>query len=393
MTYTYTRPVATLSVAAFAVLWSFGAAAAPAKSAIDILKKKGMDPAALQGVDKELAVPSSMVDAAKKEGTLKFRFNMSPKLYKAMIKPFMERYPFAKIEYTRGVGAGRAVKPLLAFKTGRYVADIVGGFGSSMQGYMDAGALEKMSGLPSFANIPNGMKDTKGYWAGYQLANWCMSYNTNKIKKADLPATWWDLVKAGSPLSGGRVGVGNRAHLWLINLWGAYGGDTIRNKFMPAFFDNLKPQLRKEGINGIMKLASIGEFDVAMPSAAYRVKIQVDKGAPLGFHCPEPVPQYFTEVGIFKNSPRVNTAKLLVNWILSREGQLVQTAVIGSAPIHKDLQNAAYFPYGEEIKGKKVALRTIDLLLNDLPKVYEVWRPAWQKAGGPARKKRGGKKK
>jgi iron(III) transport system substrate-binding protein len=378
-----------LLVAATAMAACFAAPAASApKSAVKLMKGAGMDPAVLNGSESDFAGLGSIVSAAKKESTLKFRLTFSPKHAKQMLAVFKERYPFAKVEYTRGVGAGRAVKPLAAFKTGRYIADIVGAFGSSMKGYTDANAMENISGLPSFNNIPKNMRSSKGEWAAYQTANWCMAYNTQRIKKSDLPKTWKDLVKSGSPLAGGRVGVGNRVHLWLINLWGAYGPAEVTNNFLPAFFGTLKPQLRKEGINGLMKLASIGEFDVSMPSALYRIKIQVKKGAKLAAHCPEPVPRYFTNITIFRNSPRVNTAKLLVNWLLSKEGQVLQSVVVGAAPVHKDLIDEKYYPYGEELKGKQVALRDINLLVNELPKAKKVWNKAWREAGGPSRKKR-----
>lgn len=364
-----------------------GAASAP-KSAIKLMKGAGIDPAVLNGSESDFAGLDSIVSAAKKEGTLKFRLTFSPKHAKQMLAVFNERYPFAEIEYTRGVGAGRAVKPLAAYKTGRYVADIVGAFGSSMKGYQDANAMENISGLPSFNNVASNMRSPNGVWAAYQTANWCMAYNTERVKKSELPATWNDLVKSGAPLAGGRVGAGNRVHLWLINLWGAYGPEHITNNFLPAFFGTLKPQLRKEGINGLMKLASIGEFDVSMPSALYRIKIQVEKGAKLAAHCPEPVPRYFTNITIFRNSPRVNTAKLLVNWLLSKEGQVLQSVVVGAAPVHKDLVDEKYYPYGEELKGKKVALRDINLLVNELPKAKKVWNKAWREAGGPGRKRR-----
>ncbi len=383
-------------IASMAILVAFAASASAASipgETKKILKSSNISLDALKGLDQELNVPKAWIKGAKKEGTLKFRLTYSPKHFRKMFKVFNARYPFVKIEYTRGVGAGRAVKPLAAFKTGRYIADIVGAFGSSMKSYQSAKAMENISGLPSFNNIPKNMRSKNGFWAAYQTANWCMAYNTNRVKKADLPKTWKDLVKKGTPWAGGRVGVGNRAHLWLINLWGAYGADEITNNFLPAFFHNLKPQLRKEGINGLMKLASIGEFDVSMPSALYRIKIQVKKGAPLAAHCPSPVPRYFTNITIFRNSPRVNSAKLLVNWLLSKEGQLLQSAIVGAAPVHKDLMDAKYFPYGEELKGKKVALRDMRLLVEELPKVYKVWNPAWRNAGGPARKKRGKKKK
>jgi len=376
-----------LLLAATAMAAAWGAPAMAASPLVTkTLQKAGIDPAPLKGSESDFAGLDAIVEAAKKEDTLKFRLTFSPKHAKAMLEAFNERYPFVKVEYTRGVGAGRAVKPLAAFKTGRYIADIVGAFGSSMKEYTDANAMENIGGLPGFNNIPATMRSKDGTWAAYQTANWCMAYNTKRVKKSELPATWKDLVKPGSPLANGRVGVGNRVHLWLINLWGAYGADEVTNNYLPAFFGTLKPQLRKEGINGLMKLASIGEFDVSMPSALYRIKIQVDKGAPLAAHCPDPVPRYFTNTTIFRNSPRVNSAKLLVNWLLSMEGQLMQLAIVGAAPVHKDLIDPKYFPYGEALRGKKVALRDIHLLVDELPKAKKVWNKAWREAGGPGRK-------
>lgn len=106
--------------------------------------------------------PKSTLGTLKKAGTIKVRLNMAPKLYKLMIKPFMERYPFAKIEYTRGVGAGRAMKPLVACKAGRHIADIVGGFGSSMEDYLKENALEPIGDPPAFASVRRDFKNKDG---------------------------------------------------------------------------------------------------------------------------------------------------------------------------------------------------------------------------------------
>ena len=308
------------------------------------------------------------------------------KLMQKYLAVFNERYPFIKVQYTRGVGAGRAVKPLIAWKAGSPTTDVVTAFESSMKDYQDADALTEINMLPAWNGIPDMYKDPKGRWAGLNLANWCMAYSTERVKKSELPATWDDLVKPGAPLGGGRLGVANRAHLWLLNLWGVMGPEKITNDFLPKFFKNLKPQLRKEGINAMMKLIAIGEIDVALPIAAYRAEIQNKKGAKLGFHCPGIVPQYFTGFALFRKSPHEYSGKLFVNWMLSKEGQLARLSAIGTAPSHKDLQQAKFVSFGDEIIGKKIGLRTVELLTVELPKLYKVWNPAWQNAGGPKRK-------
>jgi len=369
-------------VAAAAFVCQVAAAEVP-KATLDLLNKGGYGEADLAGLDKELAVPAAWIEAAKKEGTLLFRFNVDEKVWTELASAILARYPFLKFEYTQGVGRGRAVQPLAAFQTGRLIADVVTAFGSSMEDYLKADALEPIADLPTYGAVPDDRKDAKGLWTGFMLSEWCLSYNPTRIKKENLPKTWKDLVAKDSPLAGGKLGMGNRAHLWIINLWGAYGADYVKSEFIPAIFRDLKPQLRKEGIDGLIKLASIGEFDAAVPSAPYRVKLQADRGAPVAVHCPEPVPLYFTEIGLFKNSPRKHGAKLVLNWLLSKEGQLVHKVVVGATPIHKELNDPKYVAYGEEVIGKKVALRTIAMLIDDLPKVYEAWNPAWQQSGGP----------
>ena len=113
------------AIAALAVAgWAAQSAAETPKSALKMLKAAGMDAGVLKGAESDFAGLGAIVAGAKKEGTLKFRLTYSPKHFRTMFKAFKERYPFVEIEYTRGVGAGRAVKPLAAFKTGRYIADI-----------------------------------------------------------------------------------------------------------------------------------------------------------------------------------------------------------------------------------------------------------------------------
>ena len=84
---------------AMTVAWTASAMAA-SPATMKLLNKAGLDPAVLNGSESDFAGLDSIVSAAKKEGTLKFRLTYSPKHAKAMIKAFNERYPFVKVEYT-----------------------------------------------------------------------------------------------------------------------------------------------------------------------------------------------------------------------------------------------------------------------------------------------------
>lgn len=157
----------------------------------------------------------------------------------------------------------------------------------------------------------------------------------------------------------------------------------MTNEILPGFFNNLKPQLRKEGISGISNLVLVGEFDVALPVPNDEAEEMMRSGAPLGWHCPDPAPQYFNLIGMFRGSQTTYSSKILINWMLSQEGQLVRFVAGGDGPIHKDLQTEYSMKLGKEFADKDIALRTIEGLTVELPKVYEVWNPLWQNAGGP----------
>ncbi|MFT5115325.1 MAG: iron(III) transport system substrate-binding protein [Parasphingorhabdus sp.] len=355
-------------------------------STVAILENLDLNPDILKNLDAELAVPVSWIEGSKQEEALRISYVIAEKHFEKMVAPFRERYPSVQLQYTRGVGAGRAIKPLAAWKNGNFSVDIVGGFGSAAAEYLKADALHPIAELPAFASVDDSLKDANGFWAGAQLAHWCMAYNIDKVNKTELPDSWLELVKPGNALINGRVGMGSHAHLWLISLWGALGENTMEETFLPGIFENLKPQLRKEGINGLMKFAAAGEFDVSIPAAAYRVAIQVKNGLPLALHCPSPVPRVFTMTGIFRDTPRINSALLFENWLLSKEGQLAQLSAVGVAPTHKELQSVEFFAYGNELAQKPIALRSLDLVSEELPKLYKAWKVFWKENNGPVKK-------
>ncbi|MDH3242485.1 MAG: extracellular solute-binding protein, partial [Alphaproteobacteria bacterium] len=316
------------------------AAADLPKATQNMLKELKLDASLLGDVDKETSMPAAWIEAAKKEDELRIGATWDELQFEKLIAPFQERYPFIKIKYSRATRHDRVIKPLLAFQTGRVITDVISGIGAKVAVFRKLKALEDISSLPNWKNVPVGMKDPKGQWVGQRLRYWCMSYNTNKVAKNDLPKTWDDLI-TNARWHDKKIGMGNRPNLWLITLWGAKG-EAWAKDYARKMFSIVRPQLRKEGMNALIGLAIAGEFDASLPSAAYRTQQQASKGAPIGWHCPEPVPMAISELAIFKGTKKKNSAMMFVNWFLSREGQISQYAANYAPPIHKDLQRKEF---------------------------------------------------
>lgn len=361
------------------------------EEARSFLADGGIDPALIEQADAatgtELDVPQEWLDKAAEEGTIDFSTNDTAGHVQEWLPIFKARYPDIDIVATETSGAARAVQPLLAYKSGQPIRHIVVSFEGSLADYIEADALAEIDDLPAYAGVPEERRAENGTYAGMQNTTWCLAYNTDRISKDELPNTWWELVAEDSPLKGKRVGAANRAQLWTLNLWTHedYGPEKMEKELLPAFFNTLEPQLRKEGIGGIANLLLVGEFDVALPAPNDETAEIMAKGAPIGWHCPEPAPQYFNLIGMFRDSPTHYSSKVFINWILSQEGQLVRYVAGGDGPVHKDLQIPGAAALADEFAGKDIALRTIDGLTNQLPKLYEVWNPLWANSGGPSR--------
>lgn len=378
------RIMRTLAAALPWLLVSFTASAQELPKATQaMLAHIKLDPAVMKGLDAELAVPPAWIEGARKEGSVKVLGSWDPGQFNVMVAPFKERYPWLRIDYARGDFDNRALNPVIALQQGRYIADVVTGFGGSDGYYREVDALENLKPLPGFNNpLPN-TGDPDGRWIGARIRYWCMSYNTQLVPKDKLPKRWEDLL-TDPQWRNGNLALVNRPQLWLLMLKGEYGDEWAQN-FMTRLFADVRPQLRKEGANAMVALAVAGEYHASLPAADYRTKQYAQRGAPLSWHCPEPIPMAVSQMGILKGNPHPNAARMWVNWLLSKEGQIAQFRSDFATPVHRELQLPVFLAYPELLSGRKLAVRVPDSIA-EIDKLNTDWMQHWTRVGGRERK-------
>jgi ABC-type Fe3+ transport system substrate-binding protein len=369
------------------VLWSLSLApafSAPLpQSTQEMLKTIKLDASILADIDKELTVPLDWVEKAKKEGRV--RVQGTPGVAgneKAFFAPFRERYPFIHLEYSGSGQQDRSVKTLMAYKSGRFLGEVIESVSGALLLYVEAKALEDLRNIPNWGKIPEGIRDRDGLWVGVQQNHWCMSYNTNLVKKDDLPKRWEDLLQ-NPKWKGGNLALGNRPTQWALQLWQVKGEKWTKN-LLTRIFAELKPQLRKEGTNTLPEFVAVGEFHAVIPTMQPHAARIVSRGAPVGYHCPEPVPATLGESVLLKGAPYINAARIFVNWLLSKEGQIARFATYSSTPSHKDLQRKEFLPFAEEILGKEVSTTDPAFEQKVLANLNEFWNDLWMR-GASAR--------
>lgn len=333
-------------------------------------------PSVLDGLDAELNVPKAWLDGAAKEEGVTIFGTWNEREFAAMTAPFKERYPGVNLRYNRTGTSGRGVKVLIALGEGRVIADVLTSIGSSAHRFTEAKALADLRDLPGFANLPNDFVAADGTWVSHKMSFRCIGYNTTKVKKEDLPATWDDLL-INPRWRGGNLAISNLPDPWLLSLWDSKG-EAWGTDFTRKLFEVLQPQRRKEGMNATTALTVAGEADANLPASTDRARQYVKKGAPLGYHCPAPIPITVSQIAMLEQSPHKNGARLFINWLLSREGQIVQHAVNFSVPVHKDLQTPNFLLFADTIVGKQRLVRDDAILAaNTSAKMHELWDALW----------------
>ena len=369
---------------ALASMLALGAACAAAelpKSTQKALTDLKLDATLLDGLDAELDMPKAWLDGAKEEKEVIVSGTWDAREFRDMTAAFRERYPFINLKYERASTSGRGMQVLVALGEGRVTADVMTAIADAIFYFIDMKALADLRDLPGFKNLSPDYVATDGTWLSHKLSFRCMAYNTDKVKKEDLPKTWDDLVK-GARWGGGNLALSNNPSSWLLTLWGDKG-EQWGTDFTKALFEKLQPQRRKEGLTALTALTVAGEFHASLPSPEWVAKRYAVKGAPIGYHCPEPVPITVSQIAMLDKSPRKNAARLFINWMVSREGQLVQYASTFAVPVHKALQLPQFVPFAETIVGKKANVRDDAILVSDTnKKMGELWDSYWGSASG-----------
>ncbi len=373
----------------------FGTAAGAAdlpKATQKALAKLKLDASLLKGLHAELKVPQAWLDGAAKEKEVVILGTWSNRHFPKMTASFKERYPFVNLRYHRSGTSARGMKVLIALREGRVITDVTTSVANSYFLFIKSKALADLRELPGYRNVSKALSARDGTWAAHKLSFRCMAYNTDKVKKADLPKTWDDLLT--NPFwRGNKIALSNHPNAWMLNLWGGKG-EKWGADFTRRLFETVRPQQRKEGMTATTALTVAGEFYANIPSPEWRAKIYVTKGAPLGYHCPTPVPVTLSQIVMLEKAKNKNGARLFVNWILSSEGQLMQYAKSFAVPVHKALRSPRFLAFAETIVGKPQIIRDDAMLGSDMHKrMLKLWKSQWTSPKGKKRKRRGKRKK
>jgi iron(III) transport system substrate-binding protein len=264
----------------------------------------------------------ALIKAAKAEGEVTFYISLSENVGKRAADGFQAKYGI-KTTFLRLVTAQVVQRYMAESESGNTPASVVMSAGSpaAYVGTIPKGWVEPISksALPVLTSGEYPSRFTDGNTAIVQIAPWAIAYNNSKVKGADIPKDWTDLL---NPKWKGEVLVADTsvgtvyAEFWIF-IEGKYGED---------FFRKISPNFRRYpgGVPAIQALAA-GEGSFQLPVPIALPQGPKDKGAPLSWVVPDLNTGLETHVIMTarNRAKHPNAARLLANYVLSPEGNKV----------------------------------------------------------------------
>lgn len=264
------------------------------------------------------AVTPALIEAAKKEGKLSFYTAMDLQFAERLGKTFEAKYPGIVVRVERS-GAERVFQRIgQEYASNIHACDVVN---TSDQAHC---IIWKRNGwllpyLPEEVakHYDKQYYDPEGHSITTRILISPIAYNTNLVKKEDVPKSFKDLL---DPKWKGK----------LVKAHPAYSGTIMNSTFECArdlgwdYFVKLAAQnvMQVQSATDTPKRIALGERAVMVDGAGYLVIRNKEAGQPVEIVYPEEgTPLATGPSAVFKDAPNPNAARLFQNWMHSREGQ------------------------------------------------------------------------
>jgi ABC-type Fe3+ transport system substrate-binding protein len=312
---------------------AFLPAAAITASAQDILLSRASDR------------EQTILDGARKEGqVVLYSAAIVNQAQRPLADAFMKKYPFVKMTFWRGDTEEIVDKLSAEERANNLVADVVEGTGVGDVA-VDAGLTQPYY-TPMVAAMPERYRDPRERWTYTRLSYFCIAYNTRLVPPDQVPKSYDDLL---NPRWQGklawRVGTASGTPLFITAIR-LSRGEAKAAEFFHKLAGQKMINFGSGSARTLVDRVIAGEFPIALNIFAHHPLISKAKGAPVDSQLMDPVPSTAGTMVIPKGVHHPYAAMLLVDFILSREGQQI-------------LADADYFPARADVAPKELLASVI----------------------------------
>jgi iron(III) transport system substrate-binding protein len=260
-----------------------------------------------------------LIAGAKKEGALTVYSSAQVAVMTAVGGAFEKKYG-VKFTLWRGSSEQIVQRVQAEARANRLVADVVETAGPSMEAISRQQLLQEIA-TPVTAELMPEATASGRPWIVSRLSVFTLAYNTNRVRKADIPTNYEGLL---DPKWKGRLGIEADDNNWLMTATAALGEERGLKL--------MRDIVAKNGIS-VWKGHSLmanqvvsGEVPVALTAYVDEIETLKKTGAPIDYAFATPTVAMPTAVGVFKRAPHPHAAVLFADFVLSEEGQKILAA-------------------------------------------------------------------
>lgn len=270
------------------------------------------------------------IEAARNEGEVVWYTAMNTSDTEEVRKLFQAKHPFLTLTVLRQPGEKVRTRILTEMRANRFLWDVVSFNHLDMDVLKQEGLLAAYVSPEIKTGYPQGAVDPEGRWASIYVRQYVIGFNTKWVAPERAPKDWPDLLASQWV---GKFAMDESDVEWyaaMLDYWGQERGRV----FMRAL-KKQNPQLRR-GHSLLTKLLVAGDFPLALVHAA-EIEKEKQGNAPVEWvKTLDPIITSPSQVAISARAPHPHAARMLVDLLLSKEGQMLMRQR-GRVPARTDL--------------------------------------------------------
>src|SRR5438105_1185033 len=262
-----------------------------------------------------------IVAAGKKEGTLTIYTTFAEKDQPTLVRPFEAKYG-VKVNIWRAGTDKVLQRTLVEASAKKYDVDLIH-FGSPEMEALSREKILQAVNSPVHKDLQPGSVPAHREWAATLLSVWVQAYNTQLIKKGDLPRTYKDLL---DPRWKGKLGIEAKNQDWFASVVDVMGGGEKGLKFFRDLVAQNGISLRT-GHTLLTNMVIAGEVPLALTLYNYMPEQAKKRGAPIDWFALEPEVARANAIGVARNAQHPDAALLFYEYLLGPDGQKAMVSI------------------------------------------------------------------
>ena len=259
---------------------------------------------------------SSLIAGARNEKEVVWYTTTSAGDNQAIVAGFNRKYPFVKVQVLRSTGEKLRQRVLAETQGGQFFSDVMS-VSSMEMGLLKSRNLLQVYDPPEADIYPANARDKEKAFTAIYARNFVIGYNTAMLSDKERPRDWPELL---APFWKGKFAMDEEEFEWfgtLVDYWGR----EKAGKFIRALAAQ-QPQLRR-GHSLLAQLLAAGEFHAAIVFP-FEIEQLKQKGARVDWAArSDPIVTSINVMALTAKAPHSNAGKLLINYVLSEEGQTI----------------------------------------------------------------------